>query len=107
VNALLLSLLLSAEPYLDLRESARAVLQAECGLCHIRGLKTAKAGALAIFDLTRGDFADGLTEVQMASVRSRLGSDLRESAEPRNVSAADQKRVADFLAAELERRKKP
>jgi hypothetical protein len=106
VNALVLSLVLSAEPYLDLRESARAVLQAECGLCHTRGLKTAKSGALGVFDLTRGDFADGLTEVQMASVRYRLSSDLKESAEPRKVPPEDQQRVAEFLAAELVRRKK-
>lgn len=107
MNALLLSLALAAAPYLELREEARAVLQAECGLCHIGTLKTAKPGALQVFDLTRGDFADGLTEVQMASVRYRLGSDLKESAEPRKVSAEDQKRVAEFLEAELKRRKTP
>ena len=104
MNSLIVSLVLAGTPYLDLREEARAVLQAECGSCHIGGPPTAKPGALAIFDLTRGDFADGLTEVQMASVRYRLESDLKESAQPRKVSAEDQKRVADFLAAELERR---
>ena len=106
VNALWVGMLLAAEPYLDLREHARAVLSAECGTCHTRGLPTAKDGALKIFDLTRGDFADGLTEVQMASVRYRLKSDLKESAAPRKVSAEDQKRVSDFLDAELLRRKR-
>lgn len=105
MNALWVGMLLSAAPYLELREEARAVLSAECGACHTRGLPTAKEKALFVFDLTRGDFGSTLTEPQMASVRHRLASDLKESAEPRSVSPADQQRVAEFLEAELARRR--
>lgn len=105
MNALWVGMLLAAAPYLELREEARAVLSVECGSCHTRGLPTAQEKALGVFDLTRGDFGSSLTELQMASVRHRLASDLKESAAPRSVSPADQRRVAEFLEAELSRRK--
>lgn len=105
MNGLWVGMFLAATPYLELREEARAVLSVECGGCHTRGLPTAKPAALGVFDLTRGNFADGLTEAQMASVRSRLAGTLKESAQPRSVSADDQRRVAEFLEAELARRR--
>ena len=104
---LMVTVLLGAEPYLELREQARAVISTECGTCHTRGLKTAKEKALAVFDLTTGDFATSMSERQLDSAKFRLSSDLKESAQPRNVSKADQALFARFVAAELERRKRP
>ena len=102
----LVAMLLSAEPYLELREQARGVLLRECGACHNGALKSAKAKALKIFDLTRGDFASEMTEAQLGSAKSRLASDLNEDATERNVPKADQERFARFVEAELARRKK-
>jgi hypothetical protein len=95
--SLLATLLAAAEPYLDLREQARTVLQAECGTCHTRGLKTAKEKALKVFDLTRSDFAADMSEAQLETAKSRFDS---------NVSKADLELFARFAAAELARRKR-
>jgi hypothetical protein len=102
----LVATLLAAEPYLELREQARGVLQRECGTCHNRALKTANAKALKIFDLTKGDFAAEMSEPQLSSAKSRLASDLKEDATPRDVPKADQERFARFVEAELARRKR-
>ena len=102
--ALLVSQLLAAEPYPDLRESARAVLSAECGSCHTKGLKSAKPKALLVFDLTAGEFAATMSEKQLDSAKSRLASDLKEDATPRAVPKKDQELFARFVTAELARR---
>ena len=99
-------MLVGAAPYQEVREPARAVLSTHCGSCHIRGLETARPKALAVYDLTLGDFFAGMTEKQLESVKSRLASDLNEAAKPRDVPKADQELVARFIAAELGRRKK-
>lgn len=104
--ALIVAQLLSAEPYVELRESARAVLSAECGSCHTRGLKTAKPKALAVFDLTAGEFAATMSEKQLESAKDRLASDLKEDASPRKVAPKDQELFTRFTAAELARRKR-
>jgi mono/diheme cytochrome c family protein len=102
--SLVLMVLLGAEPYLDLRERARDVLSTHCGSCHTRGLKTAMPKALAIFELTLGDFAATMSPRQLESGKHRLASDLAEDATPRNVPKADQQLFARFVAAELARR---
>src|SRR5438105_1181906 len=81
---------------------ARELLLVEGGGCHTRGLKTAKAKALVVFDLPRAEFAAAMNPQQFASVKFRLASDLKEDASPRKVSKADQEMLARFIAAELQ-----
>ncbi|MBL8954455.1 MAG: hypothetical protein JNK82_26995 [Myxococcaceae bacterium] len=102
----LIATLLTAEPYIELREQARTLLQAECGSCHTRGLETAKPKALAVFDLTRSEFADGMTLEQLESAQWRLASDLKENEQPRAVSKAEQALFKRFAEAALLRRKR-
>ena len=103
-SALVLALLLGPEPYLELREQAREILSTHCGSCHIRGLKTANAQALRVFDLTAADFGTTMSPRQLESAKFRLASDSTEQATPRNVPKADQQRFARYVLAELARR---
>lgn len=54
------------------REAARTVLELHCGLCHRADLPTAKAGALAVFDLTRPRWQRRMRPDQLRDALRRL-----------------------------------
>ena len=55
-----------------LRESARELLDANCGECHTRGLPTALPRALAVYDLTQLDWAHRMSDAQLREAERRL-----------------------------------
>jgi len=58
------------------RDAARSVLVPSCGRCHRSSLATAKAQALAVFDLDAIAWHAGMTEGQLEGLERRvMGSD--------------------------------
>lgn len=79
-----------------LREQARNVLETSCGRCHDGALATAKPAALAIYDLSKPDFAARMTPAQLASALRRL---------EKQAPAADLAVFSQFVALELARKR--
>lgn len=52
----------------------RAVLGAHCGECHEGSRPTAKASALAVFDLERARWEQRLTDRQASTLEGRMGA---------------------------------
>jgi hypothetical protein len=79
----------------EARDRARKVLKAaRCGQCHDSSVSVDNARALAVYDLVEPEWAAHMKDAQLPRLLSRLKS----------ASAADQKIVSDFIAAELRRR---
>jgi len=55
-----------------LRESARELLDANCGECHTRGLPTALPRALTVYDLTQLDWSRRMSDEQLRDAERRL-----------------------------------
>ena len=77
-----------------LRSNVREIIRPKCGSCHTSGLPTAKAKALAVFDLKSDIWSTGMNEQQLRNFSNRL-SDVQDSAKVK---------VAALLSAELEKR---
>jgi len=96
LNLALVLLLASAGAHAEgiaLRDDARAILKTRCGSCHDGDLATAKPAALAIYDLSKSTWADGLSAARLESMRRRI--------ERSPASADDRARFAAFVEAEL------
>jgi mono/diheme cytochrome c family protein len=61
-----------AESLEILRESAREVLDRNCGECHTSALPTALRGALAVYDLSQLDWARRMSAAQLRDAEGRL-----------------------------------
>lgn len=57
-----------------LRGEARGILGTYCGRCHDGKLATAKPSAMAIFDLSKLDWADGLSDERLDHLLGRMDS---------------------------------
>jgi hypothetical protein len=64
----------AADERVGLRAEAHTILGTFCGRCHDGKLATAKPKALAIFDLSRSDWADRLTDVRLDHMLGRMDS---------------------------------
>ena len=85
-----------AEPPRSAREDARWVLESDCGGCHRPDQPTAQPGALAVFDLSRPDFAERMTDTQLADAVVRV--------EEGEFPPSHRDTLAAFVEAELARR---
>lgn len=81
------------------REAARFVLETHCGDCHRPDQPEAQRGALAVFDLSRADFASTMSEEQLRESQRRL--------EDGDAPDADRDAFGQFVDAELARRTEP
>jgi mono/diheme cytochrome c family protein len=61
-----------AQPADDLRESARALLETNCGECHTRGSPNALPRALAVYDLDQTEWSRRMTADQLREAERRL-----------------------------------
>jgi len=77
-----------------LRSNVREIIRPKCGSCHTSGLPTAKAKALAVFDLKSDTWSTGMNAEQLRNFSNRL-SGVQDSAKVK---------IAALLSAELERR---
>ena len=92
-----------------LRESARELLDANCGECHTRGLPTALPRALAVYDLTELDWSHSMSDAQLREAERRLRAPVaptRGEAEVRPIHASDAAlgRFQRYVQLETERR---
>jgi hypothetical protein len=62
----------------SLRDQVRALAQPHCGSCHQGSLPTAKAGALAVFDLERADWPTSMKTPQLDKFLGRIKGKLDE-----------------------------
>jgi hypothetical protein len=88
-----------------LRESARELLDQNCGECHTRGLPTALPRALAVYDLTRLDWSRDMTDAQLREAERRLREPMaptRGEGEVRSVRATDVERGRFHRFVEVE-----
>jgi mono/diheme cytochrome c family protein len=75
-----------------LRESARELLDANCGECHTSGFPTALPRALAVYDLMQLDWAHSMSDTQLRDAEGRLHGPLAPTlgeAEARPMRASD------------------
>jgi hypothetical protein len=75
-----------------LRESARELLDTNCGECHTRGLPSALPRALAVYDLTQLDWSRRMSDWQLQEAERRLREPVgptRDEAEVRPIRAAE------------------
>ena len=90
-----------------LRDQARLVLETHCGSCHLPGLTTSLAGALAVYDLSTVEWAASMSERQMRDAEARLASGLAPGGQdgtPIVVSSEEQAIVKAYFDGELARR---
>ena len=62
----------------SLRDQVRALAQPHCGSCHQGSLPTAKAAALAVFDLERADWPTSMATPQLDKFLGRIKGKLDE-----------------------------
>ena len=79
------------------REDAREILTTHCGTCHRSDLPTAKAKALAVYDLTEEDWSARMSRPQLEDALGRL----RKNGD---VPKGEAERFAEFVTAERARR---
>jgi hypothetical protein len=79
------------------REEAREILTMHCGKCHRSDLPTAKAKALAVYDLTEADWSARMSRPQLEDALGRL----RKNSD---VPKGEAERFAEFVTAERARR---
>jgi len=93
----------------ELRQQVREMLLARpCRECHLGYLKTAKPGALRVFDLAKEDWPSTMADRQLHSMRGRLSSGMSPTAEKGSgeakefdAGAGDLDTVDRFIQAEL------
>ena len=100
---------LDAESLEMLRESARELLDANCGACHTRGLPTALPRALAVYDLTDADWSRHMSDEQLHDADRRLHEPIAPTpgegeARPVRATQEDLDRFGRYVAAETARR---
>jgi hypothetical protein len=87
----------AAQPVDELRESARTLLETNCGECHVRGSPHALPRALAVYDLEQLDWSRRMTDDQLRQAEGRL----REPIAP--TPGEDEVRAVRASTQELER----
>jgi mono/diheme cytochrome c family protein len=92
-----------------LRESARELLDANCGECHTRGLPTALPRALTVYDLTQLDWSRRMSDDQLREAERRLREPLaptrgEEEVRPIRASDAELDRFRRYVEHETGRR---
>jgi mono/diheme cytochrome c family protein len=102
---------IDAEALDTLRESAREVLDRNCGECHTSALPTALPRALAIYDLSQLDWSQRMSASQLHDAEGRLKEPIAPSlgeAEARNtrVSPDELERFHRYVAGEITRRER-
>ncbi len=101
-----------AQPGSDLvplRESAREVLDRNCGECHTTGSPLALKRALAVYDLAQLDWSAHMTDAQLRDAEGRLHGDLaptrdEDEARPMQVTPQELDRFHAFVEQEIARR---
>jgi mono/diheme cytochrome c family protein len=92
-----------------LRESAREVLDRNCGECHTSALPTALPRALAIYDLSQLDWSQRMTPGQLHDAEGRLKEPIapslgEEEARTTSVSPEELERFHRYVEGEIARR---
>lgn len=95
-----------------LRESAREVLDRNCGECHTSALPTALPRALAIYDLSQLDWSQRMTPVQLHDAEGRLKEPIApalgdEEARTTRVSPDELERFHRYVEGEIRARTAP
>ena len=102
----------------SLRDSARLVLERECGECHIPDSPTGLPSALTVYDLRELEWSNRMTDTQLEKLSARIAGGAREMFDPfdvRNAGASppplptpEEVRVVQaFLRLELDTRRRP
>jgi mono/diheme cytochrome c family protein len=92
-----------------LRESAREVLDRNCGECHTSALPTALPRALAVYDLTQLDWSRRMSAAQLRDAEGRLHEPIaptlgEEEARAVRVSSEEMERFHRYVEMETSRR---
>jgi hypothetical protein len=98
----------SEERRVELRDSARLVLERACGECHIPG-QSRLAAPLAVFDLMQPEWADTASDAQLGQIAWRLREPTLPSGndgdgKPNDASEREKQLVEDYVKLELSRR---
>jgi mono/diheme cytochrome c family protein len=92
-----------------LRESAREVLDRNCGQCHTSTLPTALPRALAVYDLIQLDWSRRMTPAQLHDAEGRLKEPIapalgEEEVRTTRVSPEELERFHRYVEGEIARR---
>lgn len=97
---------MTPDPYVVLKENARALLEEPCGRCHISAYDTALPRALAIFDLSEADWSKTMSNEQLRNAYGRLNSKTLPGGKDNTISEKDKARFLEFVELEITRRGK-
>jgi cytochrome c5 len=82
-----------SEALVKLRDEARPLVAARCGMCHSKASPKAIPAALAVFDIDRADWTSRMSKLQLPKILDRFKGP--------KIPSADIEKVTAYVEAEL------